>query len=131
MPASNSSTGLRERTVTQRNITIAVAILVAVPTAYGFHLWSGAEGGDFLLLMLLGVGVPTAFDEFKENVPDTLPAVAWVLGACLVVTVEFAGLYVIGTEALGVSPFRASVGTFLLVWAMNHSYLVVTSQAGD
>jgi hypothetical protein len=131
MPASNPSTGLRERAMTRRNLTILVAIVVAVPTAYAFHVWSGAEGGDFLLLMLLGVGVPTAFDEFKQGVTDTLPAVGWILGASLVVTIEYAGLYVIGTETLGVSSFRASVGTFLLVWAMNHSYLVVQSRAGD
>jgi len=131
MTATSRLDSLRQRATTTRNVTIYVAILIAVPTAYAFHVWSGTEGGDFLLLMMLAIGVPTAFDEYKTAVEDHWRAVAWVLGACLIVTIEYTGVYVIGTETLSLSAFWASLGAFLLVWAMNHAYLVVRSRASD
>jgi len=128
MPFTHSIDALRERVTTRRNVTIYVAILVAVPVAYWFSTWTPAETGDVLLLLLLAVGVPTGFDEYKSDVDGYWSAVAWVLGASLVVTAQFVGFYVVGVDVLSLSPFRASVGSFLFVWLTNHAYLVVRSR---
>jgi hypothetical protein len=125
MPSTSNGKSLLDRALSQRNVTIYTAILVAVPTAYAFHVWSGAEGGDFLLLMLLAVGVPTAFDDLWSPYDRTWKAVAWVLAACGVAAVEFVGLFVICRDVLSLSPFLASVGAFVWTTAMNLAWLVV------
>ena len=129
MPSTSSGTSLRERALTQQNATILTAILVAIPTAYGFHVWSGAEQGDFLLLLLLGVTVPTVYDDLWPAYDRTWKAIVWTLGACGVVTVEFVGLYVVGTDSLSLSPFAASVGAFGLTTVVNLALLLVRQQA--
>lgn len=96
----------------QRNVTIFAAILIALPVAYAFHAAVGGGPGDFLLLMTLAVGVPTAYDDYWPRYDRTWQAVGWVVLACAVVTVEFTGLYLAGT-ALGLGPFPAAIGAFL------------------
>lgn len=100
----------------QRNLTIFVAILVAVPTAYAFQsrVTGGGSPGDFLLLLTLAVGVPTAYDEYWPRYDQTWKAILWVLTACLVATVEFVALYLGGTGYVNLSPFSAAVGAFLV-----------------
>lgn len=103
---------------TQRNLTILVAILVAVPIAYGFRVMvSGADfGGSFLLLMTLAVGVPSAYDEYWPKYDRIWDAVIWIVLACIVATTEFIGLYLVGTELgnLSLHFLRQSVRSSLL-----------------
>lgn len=99
---------------TQRNLTIVTAIVLAVPVAYAFQVAFDSGSGDFLLLLLLAVGVPTAFDEHYAPFDHTSKAIGWVIGACAIVTAEFTGLYLVGTMVVGLSPFAAGAGTFLV-----------------
>lgn len=116
MPSTRVLARFFERATTQRNVTIVVAILVAVPTAYAFRsaVPGGDSAADFLLLLTLAVAVPTAYDERWPRYDQTSTAVAWILGACLVATVAFAGLYLLGTAVVGLSPLFASVAAFLV-----------------
>ncbi|MFA9516904.1 hypothetical protein ACERIT_06760 [Halopenitus sp. H-Gu1] len=127
MPSTNTVSRIYNWATTQRNLTIFVAILIAVPTAYAFQsmVSGGGSAGDFLLLMTLAVGVPTAYDEYWPRYTQTWKAIAWVLTACLVVTIEFVGLYLVGTEYVGVSPFYASIGAFLITDLGNLAWLSV------
>jgi len=131
MTTSGRLPRLWQRATTQRNVTIYGAILLGVSTAYAFHRWSGTDGGAFLLLLLVAVGVPTAFDEFEPDVEGHPKALAWVVAAGLVVAVEYTGAYVVGTAGLSLSPLLASVGAFLSVWVTNYAYLVVRARASD
>lgn len=127
MPSNSTSSRVPNWMTTQRNLTILVAILVAVPIAYGFRVGvSGADfGGSFLLLMSLAVGVPTAYDEYWPKYDRSWTAVAWVVAACIVVTTEFTGLYLIGTELGNLSPLRGSIGAFLITDLGNYAWLSV------
>ncbi|WP_327054031.1 hypothetical protein [Halomicrococcus gelatinilyticus] len=116
---------LRERATTQRNVTIYLAILVAVPLASAFNTAVGGAQGGFLLLMTLAVGVPSAYDGYWPAYDATWKAVAWILAACAVVTVEFIGLYLAGTDLLSLSPFVASIVAFLVVDFGNLAWLSV------
>jgi len=124
MPPTNAGLSLRERALTQRNATILTAIAVAVPTAYGFGVWSGPERGEFLLLLLLAVIVPTAYDDLWPTYDRTWKGIAWTLAACVVATIEFVGLYVVGVDSLSLSPFLASVGAFGVTTAGNFVWLL-------
>jgi len=125
MPSTSAVSGVFDRATTQRNLTIFVAILVAVPTAYAFQtiVAGGASVGDFLLLVTLAVGVPTAYDERWPRYNRTWKAVAWVVVACAVVAVEFAALYLVGTEYVGLDPAYASIGAFLVTDLGNLAWL--------
>jgi hypothetical protein len=112
--SDDTRTSLWDRATAQRNVAIYAAILVAVPTAYGFHTVFDASGGDFLLLMTLAVGVPSVYNDNWPAYDRTWKAVAWVLVACAVATAAFAGLFLAGTDGLGLSPFLTSVGAFLV-----------------
>ncbi|WP_424019659.1 hypothetical protein ACOZ4N_09355 [Halorientalis pallida] len=112
--STDGRSSLWDRATAQRNVAIYAAILVAVPAAYGFHTVFDAGGGDFLLLMTLAVGVPTAYNDYWPAFDRTWKAVAWVLVACTVATAAFAGLFLAGTERLALSAFPASVGAFLV-----------------
>lgn len=99
---------LRERLLTPRNAAILTAIAVALPAAYLVHTSFRAEQADFLLLLALGVGVPTALEG---AVPHSLTgAVALTLGACSVVAVLFAGVYALALSVAG--QFPAAVVAF-------------------
>jgi hypothetical protein len=99
----------------QRNLTIFAAILVAVPTAYAFTLYVDAGGGgDFLLLLTLAVGVPTAYDEYWPRYDETWKAVAWVVAACVWATAEFTAVYLLVVDVLSLSPVVGALGAFLV-----------------
>jgi hypothetical protein len=123
MPSASVLAGVRERIATQRNGTIVAAILVAVPTSYAFGATIGGDVGNFLLLVTLAVGVPTAYDEYWPRYDRTWKAVAWVLVACGVTAVEFSGLYVAGRAVFALSPTPAAVGAFLVVGLGNLAWL--------
>jgi len=127
MESQSTSSDISARLMTQRNLTIFTAILIAVPTAYAYHSMVGGNGqsGDFLLLMTLAVGVPTAYDEYWPRYEQTWKAIAWVLVACAIATIEFIGLYTAGAELADLSPFVASVGAFLITDLGNLAWLSV------
>lgn len=111
MPSTRLSS-LRERLLTTRNAAILAAVAVALPAAYLFHAGFGAGQAGFLLLLALGVGVPTALDGVA---PDSLRgAVALTLGACAVVGVLFAGIYAVALSVAG--QFPAGVVAFVVTY---------------
>ncbi|MFB6159675.1 MAG: hypothetical protein ABEJ61_00685 [Haloferacaceae archaeon] len=129
MPSTSATARLFERATTQRNLTIAAAVLLALPGAYAFRATvGGGDAGSFLLLVTLAVGVPTAYEEYWPRYDRSRTAVAWVLGACAVATAEFTGLYLLGTDALGLAPTTASVGAFLLTDLGNLAWLAVRTR---
>lgn len=124
MPSHSTSDSVRNRPTTQRNVAICTAILMAIPVSIGFQTWAGPDAGGFLLLMLLGIGVPTGFDDYHQGFDDTWHSVAWALLASSIVAVEFVSLFLLST-GLGQSPTAASVGAFLVASATNVVYLIV------
>lgn len=114
MPAISALDRFWRWLTTQRNLTILTAILLAVPVAYTFQVAFDSGSGDFLLLMLLAVGVPTAFDEHYAPFDRTWKAIGWVVVACALVTVEFTVLYLVSTLWVGLSPFAAGAAAFLV-----------------
>ncbi len=127
MPSTNIVTELSEWATTQRNLTIITSIIVAVPVASAFHLMTGSssQAGGFLLLMTLAVGVPSAYDEYWPQYDRTWKAIAWVLIAATVVTVEFVSFYFLGSDVLKLSAFYAAVGAFLVTDLGNLAWLIV------
>lgn len=115
MPSTTALARLRDWMTDQRNLTIFAAILVAVPTAYAFTLYVDAGGGgDFLLLLTLAVGVPTAYDEYWPRYDETWKAVAWVVAACVWATAEFTAVYLLVVDVLSLSPVVGALGAFLV-----------------
>ncbi|RXK48382.1 hypothetical protein [Halorientalis pallida] len=129
--SNDARSTLWDRATAQHNVAIYAAILVAVPTAYGFHTLLDASGGDFLLLMTLAVGVPTAYRDNWPVYDRTWKTVAWVLVACTVATAAFAGLFLAGTTVLALSPVPASVGAFLVTVGGVHAVPFVLCGRGD
>jgi hypothetical protein len=70
--------------------------------------------GSFLLLLTIGVVVPTLYDEYWPQYDRTWKAVSWIVGASAVASGGFIGLYWIGTELFGLLPLLASTGAFLV-----------------
>jgi hypothetical protein len=116
MPSSGFPVRIFQRATTQRNLTIIVAILTAVPTAYAFQatVGDGSQASSFLLLMTLAVGVPTAYDEHWPQYDRSWKAIAWVLVASGIAAFVFTGSYILAVDLLEVSPWIASVGAFLV-----------------
>lgn len=111
---STTDRALGERLASQRNVTILTAIAVALPAAYWFHTAFGDGPGDFLLLMAVAVGVPTAADLYGPDHGRLWRAVATTAVASVAVGAAFVGVYVLGTGPLSLSPFVASVMAFLV-----------------
>jgi len=124
MPSTSFGSRVTNWATSQRNLTIFVSIFAAFPLSYAFQsiVSENASAGSFLLLVTLAVGVPTAYDEYWPQYDQTWKAIGWILIACVVVTIEFIGLYIVGTEYLDLTPLYASAGAFLvtdlgnLVW---------------
>jgi hypothetical protein len=124
MPSTSFGSRVTNWATSQRNLTIFVSIFAAFPLSYAFQsiVSENASAGSFLLLVTLAVGVPTAYDEYWPQYDQTWKAIGWILIACVVVTIEFSGLYIVGTEYLDLTPLYASAGAFLvtdlgnLVW---------------
>ena len=124
MPSTSVVSRVTNWATSQRNLTIFVSIFAAFPLSYAFQsiVSERAAAGSFLLLVTLAVGVPTAYDEYWPQYDQTWKAIGWILIACVVVTIEFIGLYIVGTEYINLTPLYASTGAFLvtdlgnLVW---------------
>jgi hypothetical protein len=124
VPSNTVLARIRTWSTAQRNVTIFAAILVGVPTAYAFtRALDGGGGGDFLLLVTLAVGVPTAYDEYWPRYDRTWKAVAWVVLACAVAAAEFTGVYLVLDDVVALSPVAASVGAFLATTVGNAAWL--------
>ena len=113
MPSTNVVTRIRQQFWTQRNLTVSVAILLALFLTYGFGVVFDPDG-SFLLLLTIGVVVPTLYDEYWSPYNRTWKAVCWIVVASAVASGGFTGLYRIGTELFGLSSLLASTGAFLL-----------------
>lgn len=98
----------------KRNLSILVAILVALPIAYGSRAATGVGMASFLLLLTLAVGVPTAFDHHWSSDGGPTDAVGWILVACGLATAVFSLLYVGGVELAGLDPVGAAMVAFLV-----------------
>ena len=125
MPSTSVVSRVTDWVTSQRNITIFVSIFAAFPLSYAFQslVSENASAGSFLLLVTVAVGVPTAYDEYWPKYDQTWKAIGWILLACLVVTIEFVGLYIVGTEYVNLTPLYASAGTFLVTDLGNLAWL--------
>jgi hypothetical protein len=125
MPSTSVVSRVTNWATSQRNLTIFVSIFAALPLSYAFQsIVSGsASAGSFLLLVTLAVGVPTAYDEYWPQYDQTWKAIGWILLACVVVTIEFVGLYIVGTEYINLTPLYASAGAFLVTDLGNLAWL--------
>ncbi|MFB6207392.1 MAG: hypothetical protein ABEJ05_12795 [Haloglomus sp.] len=125
MPSTRMSRVWNWLTAKQQLVSLA-AVLVALPASYAFRATFGEYAGSFLLLVLLGVGVPSAREEYWPRSDRTRAAMAWALGACAATAAVFVGCYLVGT-AIGLGPFFAGVGAFLVTHA---GVLVVCRRQG-
>ncbi|WP_142860494.1 hypothetical protein [Salinigranum halophilum] len=114
MPSTDVVTRIRERLWTQRNLTVVVAISLGLALTHGFSVVFGPDG-SFLLLLAVGVVVPTLYDEYWPRYDRTWKAVGWIGVAAGVVAAAFAGLYWVGTEGLALAELPASAGAFVLI----------------
>jgi hypothetical protein len=113
VPSSDVATRLRDRLWTKRTLTISTAIVVGLLVTYGFSVVFGPDG-SFLLLLTVGVVVPTLSDEYWSPYDRAWKAVGWVVGASAVASGVFVSLYWVGSELVGLSPLLASAGAFLV-----------------
>jgi hypothetical protein len=113
VPSSSFVTRLRDRLWTQRNLTITTAIVGGILVTYGFSVMFDPDG-SFLLLLTVGVVVPTLYDEYWSPYDQAWKAVGWIVGVSAVASGAFVSLYWVGSEVVRLSPLLASVATFLL-----------------
>ena len=132
MPMPTRFTALREYLRRPENVSIGVAVAVAMPLAVAVDQWLHWEGLGFLLLFGLGVLVPTAFrDHWQESEPAGAVAV-WTFGACAIGAVAVVGgTLLLGTYA-GLAEFVAAAVAFRVV-GLGGSALVwlVAERRGD
>ena len=119
--ASDSTLGyLYSRATTQRKIAFYTAILVAIPVVYTFQTTIGPTQTDGLpvILILLVIGVPEAYGKYWPQYERTRETVGWTLTACLFVSLEFAGLYVVLT-GYQIQSTIASIGAAVSLSMLN------------
>jgi hypothetical protein len=114
MPSNGIRSTLIERATSTRSLIILTAIAVAIPTAYAFQgQFPGTESG-FLLLFAVAVGVPSAFDGYGPTFESRRNCVFATLWVCSAVVVAYVGCFVAGIDVFDLSPFLASVLSFLV-----------------
>ncbi|MFB6293676.1 MAG: hypothetical protein ABEH60_05390 [Halonotius sp.] len=133
MPSTNLPSRVFGWLTTQRNLTILVAICIALPTAYGFRMVvDGADsGGSFLLLMSLGVGIPSAYANYGTTYDRVRNAVAWVILGCIAVTATFTSLYLVGTELGDLSHFLGGNVAFVITNIGLLAWLLIRKRRRD
>jgi hypothetical protein len=102
VPSSSFVTRLRDRLWTQRNLTITTAIVGGILVTYGFSVMFDPDG-SFLLLLTVGVVVPTLYDEYWSPYDQAWKAVGWIVGVSAVASGAFVSLYWVGSEVVRVS----------------------------
>ncbi len=117
---------LEGQPLTQRNITIIVAIVFAIPVSFLFQAIVSGTAGSVLLLLTVGVSVPKAYDEYWPAYKQTWKAVLWVGSAAALTTVEFSGLFLLGSEVATMSPSLSAGVAFLGVHLGNWAWLAQT-----
>ncbi|WP_435183950.1 hypothetical protein [Halobellus sp. EA9] len=113
MPSTNSRSAIYRWATAQRQLTIFAGVAAALPAAYAFRSAYGSGPGSFLLLVTLGVVVPTAYDEYWPAYDRAGAAVAWILVACAVAATAFVACYLVGTEAAGLGSTPSAAVAFL------------------
>jgi len=116
MPSTNTETPIRERIRAQRNVVVYAALLVALPITYGFSAVFGPDG-SFLLLLTVGVVVPTAYNERWPPYDRTWKAVGWIAVASTVAAVAFAAVFTLAVRLFSASALVASGGAFVVTAA--------------
>jgi hypothetical protein len=119
---------LEGQMLTQRNITIIVAIVIAIPVSFLFQSAFPGTAGSFLLLLTVGVSVPKAYDEYWPAYEKTWKAVFWIGSATAVTTIQFSGLFLLGSEVATMSASLSAGMAFLLVHLGNWAWLTHTSR---
>lgn len=114
MPSANSPSGIYRWATAQRQLTIFAGVAAALPTAYAFRSAFGSGAGSFLLLVTLGVAVPTAYDEYWPAYERARAAVAWILAACVVATAAFVACYLVATGAARLGATLGAAVAFVL-----------------
>jgi hypothetical protein len=114
VPSTSHHSSLRDRLATRRNLTIATATAVAIPAAYLAHSQFAVDEANFLLLLAVAVGVPTAFDAYGPEFERAGATLLATVATCLAAAGTFVGIYLLGTQTLSLSPFLAAVGAFLV-----------------
>lgn len=97
------------------NVSILVAIVLAVPTGLLAETWLHWEGLGFLLVLALGVMVPTAYRRQWPGHRSTAGAPAWTVVACAIAATVTVGLTTLGGTYGGQSEVIAAVVGFLVV----------------
>lgn len=115
MSSTNTTARLSAWATTQQNVAIFVAIVIGLPVAYAFSETTGAFAPSFLMLAMIAIGVPRAYDEYWTEYDRTRTAVAWVLVASAVVTVEFVVLYRLGVDLFGLAAIHGGAVAFAVV----------------
>ncbi|MFC6973720.1 hypothetical protein ACFQL1_01965 [Halomicroarcula sp. GCM10025709] len=110
MPSSTSPAHRWSRLRDERTLTILTGICLAAPLSYLAQTVVALGDGLVLLLLLVGVGVPTAYDEYSPVDGGPARAVGWVAVASCVVTAEFVALVLVCRQFLPLSgwPSRQS-----------------------
>jgi len=130
MPSTRPAAVYRWLTA-QRQLTIFTALALALPTAYAFQSRVGTDTGGVLLLLLLAVGVPTAYDEYWQPYDRAWQAILWTVLVGAVAAAEFTAFYLIGTDVLGLAPRSSTAGAFLLTSLQNLAFLSVRRRAAQ
>lgn len=91
----------RRELFSRQSLVILVAIVVAVPVAGALYEYTGDFAAGFLLLVLLGVEVPSTYERrWPIAYESTVAIVAWTLGACALVAGAFLALYLAASAFL-------------------------------
>ena len=122
---SDSTLGhLYSRATTQRKLAVYTAVLVAIPVVYTIETTGTAQTEALpVLLILLVIGVPEAYGKHWPQYERPRNTVAWTLVACLLVAMEFAGVYTI-LSGYDAHPTVASLGAALLLSVGNVVWMV-------
>lgn len=119
------SIALRERVASERTVTVLTGISVAMPAAALFVGRVGPAEPAYLLLVAVGIGVPSAYDEFGAGVVPERLAVPVTAAAAVLVTVEFVAVYLAAVARPGLSPTFAGTTAFVVVAFGNLAVLAV------
>jgi uncharacterized membrane protein len=107
---------LRDRLVADLSSTNTLVILVAIVLAVPIAGYTATRGvvfaGSFLLLASIGITVPYIYERYWSVEYRVAGAIGWTIGAGLVTTALFIGLYQLFVSNL--NPTNTAIAAFLL-----------------
>ncbi|MFB6074318.1 MAG: hypothetical protein ABEJ89_04835 [Haloarculaceae archaeon] len=112
MPSERFAVSLRERVLTEQNVAILVAVVVAIPAAYLFAWQFDTQAGNFLLLAAIGVGVPSIYGTSFEGAGRNVVLLVALLAA--VAAASFTAIYLAGVAWLSIPPTFAALLAYLV-----------------